>query len=160
MLGRELSPRKPGSYSPVRWTLTVHFQGCSPSACWPNDCFLIRKRPFAKDATNGCFWPKAAVALKPSRMSELGHKRIENRMSHPANATTILAGLLSLVRFRYPTTAAGWVWPSNAPINCPTRTGRGGPTSPRRILPLPSPSPWQPAERRRSRGRRHRPGGR
>ncbi len=38
----------------------------------PNDRFVIRKRPLAKDDMNGRSWPKAAVALKPSRMSELG----------------------------------------------------------------------------------------
>ncbi len=37
-------------------------------------------------------------------------------MSHPANATTILAGLLSLVRFRYPTIVAGWVWDNSYPV--------------------------------------------
>ncbi len=41
----------------------------------PNDRYLICKRTLAKDTMNGRFWPKAAVALKPSRMSELGHKR-------------------------------------------------------------------------------------
>ncbi len=44
-------------------------------ACWPNDCFLIRKRPLRMAPMNGRFWPKAAVALKPSRMSELGQER-------------------------------------------------------------------------------------
>jgi hypothetical protein len=43
--------------------------------CCPNDRFVIRKRPLAKDDMNGRSWPKAAVALKPSRMSELGQER-------------------------------------------------------------------------------------
>ncbi len=34
--------------------------------------FLIRKQTLRGAAANDCFWPKAAVALKPSRMSELG----------------------------------------------------------------------------------------
>ncbi len=41
-------------------------------AVWPNDRYQIRKRPLRMALTNGRFWPKAAVALKPSRMSELG----------------------------------------------------------------------------------------
>ncbi len=41
----------------------------------PNGRFLIRKRPLREAPANGRFWPKAAVALKPSRMSELGQLR-------------------------------------------------------------------------------------
>ena len=42
---------------------------------YSNDCFLIRKRPLRAAPMNGRLWPKAAVALKPSRMSELGQQR-------------------------------------------------------------------------------------
>ncbi len=42
--------------------------------CRLNDCFLICKRPLRAVPMNGRFWPKAAVALKPSRMSELGQR--------------------------------------------------------------------------------------
>ena len=38
----------------------------------PNGRFLIRKRPLRVAPRNDRYWPKAAVALKPSRMSELG----------------------------------------------------------------------------------------
>ena len=37
-----------------------------------NNHFPIRKRSLREAATNGLFWPNLAVALKPSRMSELG----------------------------------------------------------------------------------------
>jgi hypothetical protein len=37
--------------------------------------FLIRKRTLGMAPVNDRFWPKAAVALKPSRMSELGQQR-------------------------------------------------------------------------------------
>jgi hypothetical protein len=30
-------------------------------ACWPNDRYLIRKQPLAKDAINGRSWPILAI---------------------------------------------------------------------------------------------------
>ena len=44
-------------------------------AVWPNDRYQIRKPPLREAPAKGRFWPKAAVALKPSRMSELGQLR-------------------------------------------------------------------------------------
>ncbi len=40
-----------------------------------NDRFPFRKLPLREAPVKGYFWPKAAVALKPSRMSELGQLR-------------------------------------------------------------------------------------
>ena len=30
-------------------------------ACWPNDCFLIRKRPLRMVPINGRFWPNPVI---------------------------------------------------------------------------------------------------
>jgi len=46
-----------------------------------NDRFLIHKRTFGEAAANDRFWPKAAVALKPSRMSELGQQRTSSAIA-------------------------------------------------------------------------------
>ncbi len=47
----------------------------------PNDRYLICKRTLAKDTMNDRSWPKAAVALKPSRMSELGQQRTSSAIA-------------------------------------------------------------------------------
>ncbi len=47
-----------------------HLRKCD--ACRPKDRFLTPKRTLGEVPVNDRFWPNAAVALKPSRMSELG----------------------------------------------------------------------------------------
>ena len=47
---------------------------------YPNGRFLIGKWTLGMVPVNDHFWPKAAVALKPSRMSELGQQRTSGAM--------------------------------------------------------------------------------
>jgi len=41
-------------------------------ACWPNDRFLIRKRPLGEVPANDRFWPKAAIGAQASLMTARG----------------------------------------------------------------------------------------
>ena len=43
-------------------------------ACWPNDCFLIRKRTLGEAPANDRFWPIPAVPIQSSRMTESGQR--------------------------------------------------------------------------------------
>ena len=59
-------------------------------ACWPNDCFLIRKRPLRMAPTDDRFWPK--VALRRHR------KSVRLRDSHEGLESTQIGHSSSLTR--------------------------------------------------------------
>ena len=44
-------------------------------ACWPNDCFLIRKRPLRQAPVNGRLWPNPAIGARTGRVTARGQQR-------------------------------------------------------------------------------------